>query len=142
MSAVVTREELFQLVLIERASGEETVGELRQYCIDAGMFEHDQGVQRAAESYMDRVIRKLARQGGWVNKDGEPLKLYNVVRPDPKTGKPCHFYVDLRLATFEERAYLVRDRLSKSDYFRKEALDIYTDSVKVFGRKFQKLFQF
>lgn len=142
MNATVTREELFQQVLIEKATGEETTEELRQYCIEVGMFEFDRGLKRATEAYMDRVIRGLARQKGWVDRDGRPLRLFNVVRNDPETGKPTHVYVDLKFATFEDRRYLVNDRLSKANYFHAEAKEIYDDSVKVFGRKFQKLFQF
>lgn len=142
MSAIVTREELFQQILIEKVTGEETVDELRSYCIEGGLFEHDRGLKRATESYMDGVIRRLARQDGWVDKEGEPLRLFNVVRVDTATGKAKHLYVDLRLASFDDRVYLVKDRLSKAEYFHKEAEDIYRDSCKKFGRKFQKLFQF
>lgn len=142
MSAIVTREELFQQILIDKVTGEETVEELRSYCIDGGLFEHDRGLKRATESYMDKVIRRLARQDGWVDKDGAALRLYNVVRVDTESGKAKHLYVDLRLASFDDRVYLVKDRLSKAAYFHEEAKEIYRDSCKKFGRKFQRLFQF
>src|SRR5580704_17948459 len=103
MNATVTREELFQQILIEKVTGEETVEELRLFCIDGGLFEHDRGLQRATEKYVDGVIRRLARQKGWVDKDGEDLMLFNVVRVDTATGKAKNLYLDLRLASFNDR---------------------------------------
>src|SRR3954462_15193647 len=97
----ITREELFQDVLYT-CTGEETKDDLRARCIEAGMFEDDRGLKRAAEAYMDRIIRDLARQKGWVDSNGDPMELVNVVRKDKATGRPVHFYVDLRLVTFDD----------------------------------------
>jgi hypothetical protein len=138
---VITREEQFQEVLFT-CTGEETKDELREKCVAAGMFEDDRRLLKAAELYMDRVIRDLARQKGWTDKDGDPLELVNVMRADKRTGKKVNCYIDLRMAGFEDHVYLVKDRLAKAKYFHEEARRFYDDGCRKFGRKFQNLFQF
>lgn len=142
MPSAMTQEELFQEIIATRTRGDESSVEFRAICIAAGLFEDDPGIKKARESYMDRRIRALARMGGWVDKDGNPTELVNIVRANKSTGKKVHHWIQLRLLTFEDQVYLVKDRLRKHSYFYDEAKRYYDDGCTKFGRKFQKQFQF
>lgn len=142
MHHAITQEELFQQILEAHAHEPLTTAQIRILCERAGLFDGDARVINADARVKDAIIRGLARQKGWTDKDGNPIELFNVVQVNPKTSKEEHVYLNLEIATFDHHVYLVKDRLSKADYFREEAKNIYTHGCKKFGRKFQRLFQF
>lgn len=141
MNEVVTIEELFQRALLDL--GKEATAESLVHKLDTlGAFEYDRRVTRAIDLIKLRIVRDLARQGGWVDENDEPIEVVNVHRINPETGKKVHWYLDLGLCTFDDQKQLVQDRLNKAEYFRGEARRFYEDGCRKFGRKFQRLFQF
>lgn len=140
MSQVMTKEECFQTVLFE-CDMRESKAELLAKCEAAGMWTPEE-LARATRAYKSADIRRLAKQKGWVDKDGNPVKLYNVVGINPRSGKKQRMYVDLRYCNFAERVQIVTDYLKRSEYCLGQAKEVYDDSCRVYGRKFQKLFQF
>lgn len=142
MHQAITREELFQQIIEAHAHEPLTTTQIRILCDRAGLFDGDPRVAQADARVKDAIIRGLARQKGWTDKDGNPVELFNVVRTNPRTSKEEHVYLNLEIATFEDHVYLVKDRLAKADYFRDQAKDIYQHGCKMHGRKFQRLFRF
>jgi hypothetical protein len=145
MALMRTREEAFQDA-INRSQGEETVDELIALTDEVDMWDDDPGLRKAERNYKANVIRKLARQGGWTDADGNPTELFNVKRQDPSTGEVAQLYIQPKFATLQDFTHLVRDRQRKGEYFYSEARRIYDLGCQQLcgadRRKFQQLFQF
>lgn len=138
MDHVTTQEEAFAETIRSYSSGEETKDELRELCIEHGLFGGEESA-RILRSYQDRVIRKLARKRIETD-DGGVIELVNIVRHDIESGAKVHKYIQLPLLSLEDQVQLVNDRLDKKAYFHAEAKRYYDDGVIKFGRKFQKRF--